>query len=39
MSAGGPHWSAFNETRVFVREDGKWRMAHFHRSAAGAAPP
>jgi ketosteroid isomerase-like protein len=36
--ANGPRWSAFNETRVFVRTDGAWRMAHFHRSAGGAAP-
>lgn len=27
-------WTAFNETRVFVRVDGGWKMAHFHRSPA-----
>lgn len=37
VGSAGPRWSAFNETRVFVREAGQWRMAHFHRSAAGAA--
>ena len=30
--AGRPRWTTFNETRVFVRQDGAWRMAHFHRS-------
>jgi ketosteroid isomerase-like protein len=29
---GKPRWSTFNETRVFVRQDGAWKMAHFHRS-------
>jgi ketosteroid isomerase-like protein len=38
MGEAGPRWSAFNETRVFVREDGVWRMAHFHRSAGASAP-
>jgi ketosteroid isomerase-like protein len=30
--AGTPTWKTFNETRVFIRQDGKWKMAHFHRS-------
>ncbi len=25
----------FNETRVFARLDGAWKMVHFHRSAGG----
>ncbi|HZO87845.1 MAG TPA: nuclear transport factor 2 family protein [Chthonomonadaceae bacterium] len=29
---GKPRWSTFNETRVFVRQEGKWKMVHFHRS-------
>ncbi len=29
---GKPRWSTFNETRVFVRQNGEWKMAHFHRS-------
>ena len=29
---GKPRWSTFNETRVFVKHDGNWKMAHFHRS-------
>jgi len=29
---GRPRWTTFNETRVFVRAEGAWRMAHFHRS-------
>lgn len=24
-----------NETRVFVKDDGRWKMAHLHRSPAG----
>lgn len=31
---GAPVWRAFNETRVFARLDGAWRMVHFHRSQA-----
>lgn len=31
---GHPRWTAFNETRVFIREGGAWKMAHFHRSPA-----
>lgn len=29
---GRPRWTTSNETRVFVREAGEWKMAHFHRS-------
>lgn len=29
---GKPRWTTCNETRVFIREDGQWKMAHFHRS-------
>lgn len=29
-------WRTFNETRVFVRRDGAWRMAHFHRTPTGS---
>lgn len=29
---GKPRWTTFNETRVFVQQEGAWRMAHFHRS-------
>ena len=29
---GGPHESAFAETRVWQRRDGRWRHVHFHRS-------
>ena len=32
--SGPPTFRAFNETRVFVRQAGLWRMAHFHRSHA-----
>jgi len=28
--------TAMNETRVFVKEDGLWKMVHFHRSCTGA---
>jgi calcium/calmodulin-dependent protein kinase (CaM kinase) II len=28
--------SAFEETRVWQRQDGRWRHVHFHRSAPGA---
>lgn len=31
---GTPRWHSCNETRVFVRPAGEWRMAHFHRSPA-----
>jgi ketosteroid isomerase-like protein len=30
--AGRPRWSTFNETRVYVKQAGGWKMAHFHRS-------
>ena len=30
----GPVFRAFNETRVFTRKEGGWRMIHFHRSHA-----
>jgi len=29
---GKPRWTTFNETRVFIRQDEQWKMAHFHRS-------
>ena len=29
---GKPTWRPFNETRVFVKEQDNWKMAHFHRS-------
>lgn len=29
---GKPRWTTFNESRVFVLQDGAWKMAHFHRS-------
>jgi ketosteroid isomerase-like protein len=29
---GKPRWTTCNETRVFIRQDGQWKMAHFHRS-------
>ncbi len=28
----GLRWETFNETRVFVKQGGGWRMVHFHRS-------
>jgi ketosteroid isomerase-like protein len=31
---GRMRWHSCNETRVFVRQEGQWKMAHFHRSAA-----
>jgi calcium/calmodulin-dependent protein kinase (CaM kinase) II len=33
---GRPRWTTFNETRVYVRINGAWKMAHFHRSPAPA---
>jgi ketosteroid isomerase-like protein len=30
----GARWETFNETRVFVRTESGWKMAHFHRSPA-----
>ena len=33
FDAGGPpRWTTCNETRVFVRQEGAWRMVHFHRT-------
>lgn len=32
IDTGKPRWTTFNETRVFVKQDGDWKMAHFHRS-------
>ncbi len=29
-----PVFRAFNESRIYVRQDGAWKMAHFHRSEA-----
>ena len=29
---GKPRWVTFNETRVFVKQEGVWKMVHFHRS-------
>lgn len=29
---GRPRWTTFNESRVFVKQEGAWKMAHFHRS-------
>lgn len=29
---GRPKWRTFNETRVFIRMEGNWKMTHFHRS-------
>lgn len=29
---GKPRWTTFNETRVFIQQEGQWKMAHFHRS-------
>ena len=29
---GKPRWTTCNETRVFIKQDGQWKMAHFHRS-------
>ena len=30
---GVPYTTAFEETRVWQRQDGRWRHVHFHRSA------
>jgi ketosteroid isomerase-like protein len=32
---GSPVTSAVEETRVWERQDGKWKHVHFHRSALG----
>ncbi|CCW33896.1 protein with protein kinase II-like association domain [Chthonomonas calidirosea] len=29
---GMPHWKSYNETRVFVKQNGAWKLVHFHRS-------
>lgn len=29
-----PVFRAFNESRIYVRQAGMWKMAHFHRSEA-----
>lgn len=31
----GPRWRQYNETRVLVGQDGRWKMVHFHRSTGG----
>jgi ketosteroid isomerase-like protein len=33
-AAGAPVTSAIEETRVWQRQEGKWRHVHFHRSPA-----
>jgi calcium/calmodulin-dependent protein kinase (CaM kinase) II len=33
---GAPTTAAFEETRVWQRQDGRWRHVHFHRSAPSA---
>jgi len=30
--AGFPRWTTCNETRVYVRFDGAWKLVHFHRT-------
>ncbi len=30
--SGKPSWRTFNETRVYVKQGGKWLMVHFHRT-------
>ena len=32
---GKAEFSRMNETRVFVRQDGVWKMVHLHKSPAG----
>jgi calcium/calmodulin-dependent protein kinase (CaM kinase) II len=34
-AAGQPHTSRTEETRVWQRRDGRWRLVHLHRSASG----
>ncbi|HXG09114.1 MAG TPA: DUF4440 domain-containing protein [Gemmataceae bacterium] len=41
---GAPYTTAFEETRVWQRQDGRWRHVHFHRSVprptgSEAVPP
>lgn len=33
---GGIRFSTINETRVFVRQDGRWLMVHFHKTPIGS---
>lgn len=33
---GGIRFNTTNETRVFVREDGRWLMVHFHKTPIGS---
>jgi calcium/calmodulin-dependent protein kinase (CaM kinase) II len=33
MGNDGPQTTAFEETRIWQRQNGKWRNVHFHRSA------
>ena len=30
--SGKPRWQTYNETRVFLKLAGSWKMVHFHRS-------
>lgn len=32
----GRSFTAYNESRVFARIDGEWKMVHFHRSKSQA---
>jgi len=33
---GGIRFGTINETRVFVRQDGRWLMVHFHKTPIGS---
>jgi calcium/calmodulin-dependent protein kinase (CaM kinase) II len=33
LGEAGPHTKGYEETRVWQRQDGRWRHVHFHRSA------
>ena len=35
VDEAGAQFSRMNETRVFVRQGGVWKMAHLHKSPAG----
>lgn len=35
VDAAGAQFARMNETRVFVRQEGVWKMAHLHKSPAG----
>lgn len=35
----GIRFSTTNETRVFVRQDGRWMMVHFHKTPISAYAP